>query len=275
MDVQKIDKTNGTEKEDPLRYAFVEMLFALAVSQVAIHTADVLSTPDEFLQLLPVASHLLLSLLVIGASWIGWRQSQSPGMKEQIQSIFSLRAVGLLLDVFLVILYFVLVRSVELQQVAGATRAAASSAIPEAKWIAWVFVIYIFWDLLADVFSEGCLTEQRLHHIIFQGIRVSIASAAASAFCLFMAVLVCFHAESVVTPIQVILLDGALIAIVFLFRVLKVFEIPLAKLLRVQDCKAFAAPRPDRNVALFLTFILMLAWGVLICLALYGSMMWS
>lgn len=107
--------------EDPLRYAFVEMLFALAVSQVAVHAADLVGISSTLLEKLPGFAHLALGLIVIAASWVGWRQSQSPGMKEQIRSLFSVRFVGLLIDVLLVILYFILVRSVEIEQRAGAT----------------------------------------------------------------------------------------------------------------------------------------------------------
>lgn len=118
--------------EDPLRYAFVEMLFALAVSQVAIHAADLVGIQSSLLEKLPGFAHLTLGLIVIAASWVGWRQSQSPGMKEQIRSLFSVRFVGLLIDVLLVILYFILVRSVEIEQKSGATVHTSASALPES-----------------------------------------------------------------------------------------------------------------------------------------------
>lgn len=263
MAKQDITKSSVGEIEDPLRYTFVEMLFALAVGQIAIHTADFLSVDASPMQLLPAAMHMLVSLLVIGTSWIGWRQSRSPGMKQQIQSIFSRRAIGLLLDVLLVILYFILVRSVELQQKDGNTLLTTASARPEAKWLACVFCIYIVWDLLADVFSPNCLTKTGLFGKAFQALRVGVVSVAASAICLCMALLVLFYASEGLLPIQVALLDCALMMIVVLFRVLKVFEQPLAKLFQVQDCHAFIAlrsgPRAKTLTALFIG-----AYGALI-----------
>lgn len=264
------DQNNGkVEKDDPLRYTFVEMLFALAVGQVAIHTADFLSVTASPMQLLPAAMHMALSLLVIGTSWIGWRQSQSPGMKQQIQSIFSRRAIGLLLDVLLVILYFILVRSVELQQKNGDTLLTPASAVPEAKWLAVVFAIYIAWDLLADVFSPNCLTEKSLFWRIWQAIRVGVVSIAASTVCLGMAWIVFSHASEATTPIQVALLDCALIVIVLLFRVLKVFEQSFAKLLQVQNCQAFRESRLRGAYAKISAFVLSATFAALVLIAQY------
>lgn len=268
MTEQDTTAENFREIEDPLRYTFVEMLFALAVGQIAIHTADFLSVETSPMQLLPAAMHLVVSLLVIGTSWIGWRQSMSPGMKQQIQSIFSRRAIGLLLDVLLVILYFILVRSVELQQKDGNTILTPASARPEAKWLACVFCIYIVWDLLADVFSPNCLTKTGLFGIAFQALRVGVVSVAASVFCLGMTLLVLSYASEGLLPIQVVLLDCALMMIVVLFRVLKVFEPPFAKLVQVQDCHAFivsrSGPRAKSLTALFIG-----AYGAFIFTALH------
>ena len=268
MTEQDITKSSVGEIEDPLRYTFVEMLFALAVGQIAIHTADFLSVDASLMQVLPAAMHMVLSLLVIGSSWIGWRQSKSPGMKQQIESIFSRRAIGLLLDVLLVILYFILVRSVELQQKDGNTFLTPASARPEAVWLAWVFCIYIVWDLLADVFSPNCLTKNSFSGVAFQALRVSVVSVAASAICLGMTVFVLYRAAEGLLPIQVVLLDCALMMIVLLFRVLKVFEQPLAKLFQVQDCHAFIALRSQPR-AKSLTALFIGAYGAFVFAALH------
>jgi hypothetical protein len=250
--------------EDPLRYAFVEMLFALAVSQVAIHAADLLGIQGTFLEKLPGFAHLALGLIVIAASWVGWRQSQSPGMKEQIRSQFSLRFVGLLIDVLLVILYFVLVRSVEIEQEAGATVHASASALPEAFWLMAVFAVYAVWDLIADVFSAGCLPALSLFKLLWKGIRVAVVCAASSLLSLALCYVVYCAARDAVDGIAVALLDAALLIVVLLFRVIKAIENPLSRAMGVTDCKAFSTPRPVQGNELRLAVAFLVLYGALL-----------
>ena len=76
-----------------------------------------------------------------------------------MNSCFSIPFLGLLLDVFLVILYFIIVKLVEMEQKDGRVVLAAPTAKPEASWLCVVFITYALWDILADVLSEGsCLT---------------------------------------------------------------------------------------------------------------------
>src|SRR5262245_7337005 len=128
-----------SSREDALRSAFVEMLFALAVSQVAIHAADVLAIRAAWQDKMPAIAHLAVCLVLIAASWLGWRQSVSPGMREKVQYLFSIPFVGLLLDIFLVILYFIVVRNVEIEQVGVETKLTPATAAPEALWLCVVF----------------------------------------------------------------------------------------------------------------------------------------
>jgi len=256
-----------TETDDPLRYAFVEMLFALAISQVAVHAADLTTVRwDSVRDVAAAWIHLALSLLVIGASWIGWRQSQSPGIKAQIESIFSRRAVGLLLDVILVILYFVLVRSVELQQENGVVTLTTPSASNDALWISSIFAVYVVWDLFADVFAPESLTDKG-PRMLWQGVRVALASAAASGICLLMALFVFTRATNVSDPVRVALYDGSLIALVLFFRAAKVFEKPLADVLGVGACKAFASPRISAKRPFRLAMTLLLAGVIFLAMA--------
>jgi amino acid transporter len=97
--------------EDVLRSAFVEMLFALAASQVAIHAADLVGVDVPWQTKLPAFAHLGVGFVLIVASWLGWRQSVAPGMKERVRYPFSVPFIGLLVDVLLVILYFIIILS--------------------------------------------------------------------------------------------------------------------------------------------------------------------
>src|SRR6266487_2249411 len=151
------------ERTDSLREAFVEMLFALAVAQVAVNAASVVATQMPVTEKLPAFSHLLLALVLIACSWVGWRQSRSPGMKERITSVFGGAFLGLLLDVMLVVLYFMVVQTAESAKEApmptkpDAAVLSPASAVPEARLLSIIFAFYAFWDLIADVFSRNCI----------------------------------------------------------------------------------------------------------------------
>ena len=230
-------------QEDPLRSAFVEMLFALAVSQVAIYAADLVTVSDSWFQRVPAVGHLVLGLMVIAASWLGWRQSVSQGMKQPVHHIFSLPFVGLMLDVLLVVFYFILVRSVELKQMNDRTILATPSASPESLWLASIFVVYALWDILADVLVSGSIPPGSRPERARKTVLTLIVSAGASIISAVLAYFVLRTAKNTTDVAGVLLLDGALLSLVLLFRMLKIWEHPVAKWLRVSDCNGFRKPR--------------------------------
>lgn len=192
-----------------LHLTFVEMLFALAIGEVAVDAANVVSmevqSPLTFMDSLPVFSHLLLATVVIAASWVGWRNSQFSG--SNIKSVFSLDFVELLMDVFLVICYFLLVRLAELPT--GSPPVVIPNASRETWMILLIMATYMFWDLLS------CRTDRAKF-----GKRVW-----ASVACLIITVITAcalpLHSHS---RTAVVLMDVALLAIVFLFRAMKLHD---------------------------------------------------
>jgi hypothetical protein len=255
-----------TSGDDPLRYTFVEMLFALAVSQVAIHLADLSGAQGSFREKTPAITHLLLGLVVISASWVGWRQSQSPGMRLKIENLLSLRFFALLVDVALVIVYFILVRSVELQQKNGATVLDTPSARPEALWVAVIFAMYIIWDVMADVLSPGSIPTSHPFTRIMVGARVLLVCCFASATCFWLAFRIYQSSDHGKSIADIAFLDLALLFVVLLFRTLKTLEAPFSKLLRVSNCRAFAARQSI--IARDLIFSTILIAGYFACISL-------
>lgn len=249
--------------EDPLRFAFVEMLFALAVSQVAVYAADLVTVDESWPHRASAIGHLFLALMVIAASWLGWRQSVSGGMKERVQHLFTLGFVGLMFDVVLVILYFILVRSVELVVFDNRVNLGPPSAVPESIWVTSIFAVYAVWDVLADVCVTGAIPQGPIPKRILKTIGTVVVSTGASVICAVLAYLVFVVAHSVsASATEVLLLDGALVSLVLLFRAIKIYEHPVAKLLCVTDCNGFAQPRkasgrePGWAFALTLTYVL-------------------
>jgi len=246
----------GLGEADPLREAFVEMLFALAVSQVAIYAADLTNVQSDWNSKLPPLVHLGLGLLLIATSWVGWRQSASPGMKEGIRYVFSRPFVGLLLDVILVILYFIVVRTVEIQERGGEITLSSQSAQPEAGWVGGVFAVYVVWDLLSDVFCEEGIPKSCFFARLRKGFAAAAVSTFASLMCLIATFGIWMLASTRTEVRQVVFLDLMLGCIILVFRQLKAAENTLAPLMGVTDCKAFATRRPTRGNELWVTLCL-------------------
>lgn len=240
------DPGNSPEstKEDALKVAFVEMLFALVVADLAAHVSDLVDVgPGWGNDRWPALAHLVLGLMLVATSWVGWRQSKSPGVKEQVRNIVSWQFVGLLLDVLIVILYYLLIRSVEVEQVNGKPALGAASARPEAMWMCAVFGVYAIWDLVADIFSPGCLPDGSWGLKCVMAGRALGVSVFASVLSFVLAYFVFRLAADGAPWHQVVAMDAALVCVVVLFRNAKLLENWLAPMAGVDTLKAFK-PRP-------------------------------
>jgi hypothetical protein len=237
-----------------LRLTFVEMLFALAVSQIAIAAADLVSIDDSFPRKLPAVTHLVVALAVISASWLGWKRSVSPGSREPMRHLFSLPFLAMIIDVCLVILYFIIVRTVEIEQSGGVTRLASPSASPESFWLLCVFIVYAGWDVVTDILAPGCIPQgtgaSTLMNYLWRLGKLMAAlavSTSASVLSALLTLVALFLANARSSPMQVALIDVALVCVVLLFRLFKAAETSLARTLKITDCKAFATPRPTQG----------------------------
>jgi hypothetical protein len=255
-EVQKATMSDGRAL-DPLREAFVGMLFALAIAQIGINAAAVIAASAPAVPLQPgskvtASAHLFVALLLIACSWVGWRQSVSPGITEKISGVFRRSFVGLLLDVILVVLYFIIVQRAEINTVTGQIAVEPTSARPEANGLLWVFAVYIGWDLLTDVLSPGCIPSG-VRWFGLKTIAAAVVSILASALCFVLVVIVFLAAANAKSAPRVIALDVALAATILLFRSLKPVEKPLSKHFGVSDWPAFSKPREASTAQL--------AWG--------------
>ena len=186
----------GDSSDDSLRWTFVEMLFALAVSQVAVHLSDLIALPISvpWRDRMPAFAHLGVSFGLIATSWLGWRLSRAPGSLKTLKFVFSLRFLALLSDVLLVVVYFIIVRSVEIEQKGGETTLAVVSARPESIGLCVVFGVYALWDLATDVFSPGSIpsTDGRL----WMGFKAAFVSSLASIVCLVLSFVTSVHSAT-------------------------------------------------------------------------------
>ena len=189
-----------------LHLTFVEMLFALAIGEVAIDVGDLVTLQVQgtinLPTSLPVYSHLLLATIVIAASWVGWRSSEFSGSK--IRSVFSLDFVELLIDVFLVVFYFLLVRLAELPT--GSSGTVPAEASSETWMIVVIMASYALWDILSCR-TDGSKLKLRVW-------------ASVTSFFLSLVALYLLPLESD-SKGAVLFMDTALIGLVLLFRAMK------------------------------------------------------
>ena len=206
-------------REPKLRFEFVGMLFAITISEIAIQFGDLVTKGPSLRVALPAYFHLLLCLMVVTTSWVGWSTSKSPGAKVDVAGVFSRTYLVLVMDVLLVVAYFILVKGVEVDKTSSGLISVVPSASPEAIWITVIFVGYLAWDILAKAVFQG---EGAPPQFVARAFGPAFWERGwMSVLCLVLA----FFAWSLVHPyptaVRVIWMDVALISLVVLFRALK------------------------------------------------------
>jgi len=164
--------TDNPSRGESLHQDFVGMLFALATAEVAIQTFNVYKFSSDLRNGLPAYFHLALAFLVIVASWVGWGRSEHG--RSRIESVFSLDFLELTLDVFLVTLYFLLVKSVDIDD---GQKKIVLSFEPEILFTALIIGSYFVWDVLTTQTRQDkeksfweVLYERRTPHALFCGV---------------------------------------------------------------------------------------------------------
>jgi hypothetical protein len=185
------------------------MLFALAVAEVAVRWAQVAAKFGLSSGAWPAHLHLVLAICIIATSWIGWSWSMAAGNIKPIQHAFSIEFCVLLVDVTLVILYFMIARSVEFVEVDS-----GASAREETFLVSTIFGIYFLWDFLTKaLFKSDQPNESSARAFWLRG-RVSFS-------CFLISLVGVWLISDVKSPLGVCMADISLIALVFLFRALK------------------------------------------------------
>ena len=186
------------------------MMFAVTIGEVGLQVAALVQA-GHWAHSLPSYSHLFLATVVIATSWVGWTLSVAPGARRDVGGIFQWEFLVLLLDVTLVIVYFILARSVD----------APASTI--AFWILVVFYLYLGWDILTKVIlyikykkestDLGKSWEDRWLQNHFVRMLPTV-------ICLVLASAIKRRIESADRP-HLLTADVALLSLVLLFRALK------------------------------------------------------
>jgi hypothetical protein len=131
------------------RFIFVQLLFSLTAAEIARQIADFVLYDRSVWDDLPAYAHLALATAIVATSWVGWSASTAslrPGLR--VVRVFGWPFVVLLIDVGLVILYFILVRGVEVPKENQGSFMLTPSARNESLTVAAIFLGYLLWDFL-------------------------------------------------------------------------------------------------------------------------------
>jgi uncharacterized membrane protein (DUF485 family) len=124
------------------------MMFAITIGEVGLQAAALVQA-GHWVHFLPAYAHLFLATVVVATSWVGWSLSAAPGARRDVQGVFQGEFFVLLLDVSLVIVYFILVRTIDFGKEATPPRTDPASTV--ALWILVIFGLYLVWDILTKV----------------------------------------------------------------------------------------------------------------------------
>lgn len=197
-----------------LRHEFVGMMFAITIGEVGLQAAALVRAGHP-VRLLPAYSHLVLAAIVVASSWVGWTLSVAPGARKDVKRVFQWEFLVLLLDVALVILYFILVRTIDFNKDNVAARIDPASVV--AAWIIGIFALFLVWDIITKVainLRDGSATSLSTW-FESDGIRI-----VPTVVCLIAAFIV-WWSVSDSDPAHWIGADFSLLCLVLLFRSLK------------------------------------------------------
>jgi hypothetical protein len=198
------------EREPKVRHEFVGMMFAVTIGEVGLQVASLMQA-KPFFHFLPFYSHLFLATIVITSSWVGWTLSQAPGARRDVTGVFTWGFITLLLDVFLVVTYFILVRTIELGKGKEPDRIDPPDTV--ALLILVMFSLYLLWDLITKIFAyEKARDGEWIRNC---GLRM-----VPTLVCLVIAIIIRNQLKNV-DLVHYIDADAALLALALLFRGLK------------------------------------------------------
>jgi hypothetical protein len=209
-----------------LRFIFIQLLFSLAIGQVAVKISDLVINkyyPDDYYY---VYMHLALCTIVLSTSWVGFQISKSAGNTLEINTVFSLQYIVLLIDIFLVISYFIMVRGAEIDSFPREGKKILTQSpdtLNETFWSAVIFTMYLLWDIITKVPEIRWHNRNGKFEKETKAVFLPLVKRGWQTLVCLIAVLITYHcaANNKPSPIKTSLVDMVLILIFLTFRSLK------------------------------------------------------
>jgi len=208
-----------------LRILFVQMLFALSIGQVAIRVGDLVESSPNFLDTIwntpYVYTHLILCVALLSTSWVGWYSSNSLDDSEKVNSIFSKEYLILLIDLSLVICYFVIIRGSEVNNITH--KIDVPNVSNETFWTMIIFIIYFVWDIFTKLIKQKYIPHNELYirRKTWDFSNKNLNRCWQSISCFVIALIIFIISKSEINSKKAVIIDTMLIVLVFIFRALK------------------------------------------------------
>jgi len=190
------------EMKIELRNAFISMLFALVITTCATEgykgfVAPILNGVFQ-VEMFAILSHLILCVVVITTSWIGWTGTFSRSDRPEFDGVFCRAHFLLFIDLLILGLYFSLIMCID--------TISSISVKPEIIVVTSIFFFYFIWDISFSKNEEG--------------IKNRLLSAKYTALFFLALVFIFLHIDLAVLNqwYFVVLADALLLLVVVLFR---------------------------------------------------------
>jgi uncharacterized membrane protein (DUF485 family) len=238
------------------------MMFAITIGEVGLQAAALVQA-GHWVHFLPAYAHLFLATVVVATSWVGWSLSAAPGARRDVQGVFQGEFFVLLLDVSLVIVYFILVRTIDFGKEATPPRTDPASSV--ARWILLIFGLYLLWDILTKVvisWRDRERSRKRWREHFDRSWWRSVGSRMLpTALCCILAWLMWRVVQGADRP-HYLTADFALFWLVLLFRVLK--ELVSAYCPTPPKDKLTPSPRPPMSKKSAIALTAVCALGIVL-----------
>lgn len=212
------------KQKTDLRKVFVQLLFSLAIGQVALRIGDLVSVNADIANYFYSYSHLALSVFIITTSWVGWHNSKSTLIEDNINNVISWQYLVLLVDLFLVITYFIIVKGAETPIDHNIESIPNASSYIECFWTVIIFITYLFWDVLTKTFDFTYIYNGELQKFRrgreFQGKHL-YQRLKPTLWCTAFSFLIFFLMSNETEENRVLITDLSLIFLFFTFRGMK------------------------------------------------------
>lgn len=217
-----------------LRKVFVQLLFSLAIGQVAMRSGYLVIAGAKINEYYYSYLHLFLCVIIISTSWVGWYNSKSPHNSDVATSVFSLQYIILLVDMFLVICYFIIVSGAEVSINSVLAEIPKANSHIEIFWTMIIFSTYLLWDIISKLvkfdYTYDCENKKLSRKLIWTGIFLERIWPTAVC-CIFSVFAFNFMDDESRAPF-VALIDTMLI---FLFLTFRGFKEGVTKLYKIEE----------------------------------------
>jgi hypothetical protein len=141
-----------------LRWLLVSTLYAFAIAEIAVQSARLVDHKKRSVSgTFAVVAHLIMVTIVVTTSWVGWTiaVARDPHPAHHLMIVFSSPFCLLLIDVGLVICYFIMAKLAGIPE--SKHEPLSPSAGKASFWLMIVFGGYVVWGVIAHFVMHGWL----------------------------------------------------------------------------------------------------------------------